>query len=852
MIFRDPVQILDNESLLYSSNWVLTDSGDEITVRDLRELLRNVPENHTFRNWTAYHKSDTGIRDHQVRIISMNGIPWHSFIIPTSRAKHLWNQDYHGVKKSWYELVIEVDKQRFQVVVGKDASFNMTRNPVFVMLGLLFVIPLQIAEEIRNRRSKNALFSCFLVLSFLLLIRQYFTFTHPQGVMGHWLGFKDTQLVIEIILITSAFVINRKFPKLAILTSFLAIASLFSIKAAEYSLLVFSVIPIIAVIYSKGIRRRALLEPILFLFWLLVISQLGSGLMRVSEPSNLQLVENFQANLEASLANTLFFQLTRFMLIISLMTAFIYALILFFYRILEEDLRKTKRQSYYVFLTISSLIITNALHRSIGMNTAFIRWDLLFVLSCLVISLLLSYLFIRIIPTFTPVRYSVRDKCLDLLRHSYTFTDRQEYTRFFLGYLTGLHKKHRVAFYSPDFTLGEVFAMLTETRLREVEAMIPARGGLNIDYELLNITPLTERLRDFDNNDMPHLILPLRDDAGALLGVFTFGRAPGLYWQDQQEKAFLAMIDVFRGFYLNMLAQESLRDQGEILVREQEARIYSEKLAETTAEQNRALEEANTRVMDSIRYASLIQRSILPPSEQLDATIPGASIVWRPRDIVGGDFYWMHHFDDGETVFAIVDCTGHGVPGALMSIAADSALKRVVRDQGLRDPAAVLTRLHADIGDTLHQQSDAAMQDGMDIGLIRIDAARRRLSFAGARIPLLVWDVESAALQVVAGTRHSVGGQKWREQIEFERYDLIIEKPVVLWLTTDGITDQPVGRSGARAQRLGSAAWREFAASLGSCTPKERKDRISELVDRLIVSEPQRDDICIATLPLKP
>jgi serine phosphatase RsbU (regulator of sigma subunit) len=438
----------------------------------------------------------------------------------------------------------------------------------------------------------------------------------------------------------------------------------------------------------------------------------------------------------------------------------------------------------------------------------------------------------------------VRDKSLDLLKRSYAFTDRAEYTRFFIGYLSALHRKHRVTFFSPDFVIGEEFSWLDESRLHELESMLPANGrGLNIDYELLNITPLTEELQDCDNDEMPHLILPLRDDSSTLLGVFAFGRAPGLYWQEQQEKAFLKLIEVFRGFYLNMLAQEALREKGESLIREQEARMYTEKLAETTAEQNRALEAANTRVMDSIRYAELIQRSILPQPADLQSAFPQHFVVWQPRDIVGGDFYWLHRNAD-ETFFALVDCTGHGVPGALMAIAAESALQRVIRDQGHTDPADILAHLHTIIGETLHQQSEKTMQDGMDIALLRI--RNRTLTYAGAKIPLVLYHATTGVMDTIPATRHSVGGQKWRDYIDFESHEIALNEPLVVYLYSDGIIDQPVPGEGARARRLGSKAWLDFLHEVSTHPSDLRETDVRAFVARLTAEEDQRDDICVA------
>jgi len=136
-----------------------------------------------------------------------------------------------------------------------------------------------------------------------------------------------------------------------------------------------------------------------------------------------------------------------------------------------------------------------------------------------------------------------------------------------------------------------------------------------------------------------------------------------------------------------------------------EKRILEDKINERTAEvveKNKELDEINKDITASIRYCQSIQDAILPPDDFVKKHLPNTFILFKPKDIVSGDFYWM--VDKGDVViFAAVDCTGHGVPGAFMSIVGHNLLDRVVGEQNITQPAKILDELNRSIGDTLRQ-----------------------------------------------------------------------------------------------------------------------------------------------------
>ncbi len=202
--------------------------------------------------------------------------------------------------------------------------------------------------------------------------------------------------------------------------------------------------------------------------------------------------------------------------------------------------------------------------------------------------------------------------------------------------------------------------------------------------------------------------------------------------------------------------------------------------------------ERNRHIMQSIDYASVIQRSMLSVSAAaLVARLSDACLIWEPRDTVGGDFYQFYDYPEGW--FAVVaDCTGHGVPGAFLTLIAYSALKQALDKHGPRDPARLMAEVSQGIKSSLGQieGGGSASNDGMDAAFLWFDAATRCLSYAGARTPLLVLAPGQAGVEIVDADRLGLGyadtpaDARWScRQVELQRGTIIIT-------CTDGLIDQ--------------------------------------------------------------
>ncbi|WP_454725351.1 MULTISPECIES: SpoIIE family protein phosphatase [Cupriavidus] len=204
--------------------------------------------------------------------------------------------------------------------------------------------------------------------------------------------------------------------------------------------------------------------------------------------------------------------------------------------------------------------------------------------------------------------------------------------------------------------------------------------------------------------------------------------------------------------------------------------------------------EKNRQIMHSIDYASIIQRSMLRPSrEAMARTLGDAGLIWEPRDVVGGDFYHFAAFEDGWFA-ALADCTGHGVPGAFMTLIASSILTQAIEQRGPRDPGALLMAVNRGIKQMLGQEArygdTAESNDGLDAAFFWFDNASRRLSFAGAKSALFVLHPGDEDGEMVEGERMGAGYLDTGMDFAWQNRVVQTAPGSVVFVTTDGLVDQ--------------------------------------------------------------
>ncbi len=245
---------------------------------------------------------------------------------------------------------------------------------------------------------------------------------------------------------------------------------------------------------------------------------------------------------------------------------------------------------------------------------------------------------------------------------------------------------------------------------------------------------------------------------------------------------------------------------GNLMYYEGSMNDITERKEKETAEKEREIAEAaNKKIMASIRYAKMIQSSLLPNPENIRTFLPESFFIWMPRDIVGGDFIFTDCFEDG-LLLAVIDCTGHGVPGAFMTIIAAFGLRKIIRDEGCRDPGQILRRLSFLVKTTLHQDTDYAVSDdGLDAAICFISFKERTLIYAGAKLPLIY--IRNNELTLIKGDKSSLGYRKSDLNVKFVNHRVPFEKGTAFYLYSDGYVDQ---LGGEKESRFGTPRLKEL------------------------------------------
>lgn len=232
------------------------------------------------------------------------------------------------------------------------------------------------------------------------------------------------------------------------------------------------------------------------------------------------------------------------------------------------------------------------------------------------------------------------------------------------------------------------------------------------------------------------------------------------------------------------------------------------KVLQRTAELNQSLvevERANKKLMDSIEYAKMIQLSLLPNLADVKSHLPNSFFIWAPRDVVGGDIYFAHFFEEG-FIISLIDCTGHGVPGALMTMIASSGLRRIISDENQRDPAEILKRLNFFIKRSLQQDTEhASSDDGLEAAICYVDQHQKTISFSGAQLSLV--SVDNGQTELIRGDRVNIGYKNSDLEHEFTKHTLPFHSGMQFYMFSDGFVDQiggdkPVSFGKSRLLRL--------------------------------------------------
>lgn len=272
-------------------------------------------------------------------------------------------------------------------------------------------------------------------------------------------------------------------------------------------------------------------------------------------------------------------------------------------------------------------------------------------------------------------------------------------------------------------------------------------------------------------------------------------------------------------------------------------RDLKKKLADTVEELNKTksiVETQNKRITESINYARKIQLAINPNETDLSVHYPESFIYYAPKDVISGDFPWI--FNTGDYMYvAAVDCTGHGVPGAMMSMIGNLLLNDIVNDGTVLLPSAILRRLHLAVVQTLKQNSsDSNSNDGMDIALCRINKQTKEIVFSGAHRPLFF--LKNNSVEVINGNKFPIGGMHYKGLNNFTDEVISFTKGDSIFMFTDGLPDQ-IG--GPEKKKLMSRTIKQFIEENSTSDMPELKSAIIKNYQEWRGNNKQIDDVLL-------
>lgn len=250
----------------------------------------------------------------------------------------------------------------------------------------------------------------------------------------------------------------------------------------------------------------------------------------------------------------------------------------------------------------------------------------------------------------------------------------------------------------------------------------------------------------------------------------------------------------------------------------------------------------NKSITDSINYAKRIQEAIMPSINHFQNVLPGSFVLYMPKDIVSGDFYWINETNN-KIFVAAVDCTGHGVPGAFMSIIGVELLRNITNVQGINDAAEILNRLHSGINDTFGKgvgDESVVVKDGMDVSFCVLDKENNIIQFAGAFTSLYL--IRDNKIIEVKGDRYSVGMGNENEDNQFSSHFITVEPDDMVYIFTDGYVDQFGGPEG---KKFKFRRFRHLLLSIHKLPLAEQQKQLKESIDEWCGNHEQVDDILI-------
>jgi len=386
-----------------------------------------------------------------------------------------------------------------------------------------------------------------------------------------------------------------------------------------------------------------------------------------------------------------------------------------------------------------------------------------------------------------------------------------------------------------DSLLGEKYdiavAISGEQSLELVDRISPDLILLDIIMPEMDGFEVCRRLKSSDKTkEIPIIFLTGKTETEDVIKGFETGAT------DYVTKPFNTL-ELLARVHTHLELKRSRDIQRELIFRLQEKTREVEKASRIVA-------TANKNITESIRYAKMIQLSLLPNPDTIKSFLPESFFIWMPRDIVGGDFIFCDYFQEG-FIIALIDCTGHGVPGAFVTMIASFGLRKIIRDQGCHDPARILSQLSFIVKTTLQQDTGYALSnDGLDAAVCFIPAHKNSdsfsLTFAGANLPL--YCLSNGEVITVKGDRQSLGYKRSDLSFNFSNHTVPVKKGMMLYMATDGITDQ---LGGEKRCRFGTERFKQTLRAIDGYPCEKQRELILRSFEAHKGDSMQVDDVTV-------
>ena len=291
---------------------------------------------------------------------------------------------------------------------------------------------------------------------------------------------------------------------------------------------------------------------------------------------------------------------------------------------------------------------------------------------------------------------------------------------------------------------------------------------------------------------------------------------------------------------LNKQQQEILTQNEELYQQQEEIKAQQE----FVENQNRELTRSNLKVSQSLKAALLIQKAIWPYEAKLNSLLEDYFVIYRPKDVVSGDFYWLNKLEN-KTFIIAADCTGHGIPGAFMSLICNTLFDKIIRVWKITNTGEILDKAREETRIVLRQK-ELGYSNGMDVAIVRVDEAEenkdeKKIQFSGAKRPLYYIQNETTTLEEIRGDRVSIGGRPRRVESNFSVHELTLAKGSLIYMGSDGFADQ----NNKKRRPITASKLKEKLTEYADRPLKEQQRLLEEYLDGHMEGTEQRDDILL-------